>query len=91
MAKGLATVDVSRRFAAKPTRSRLLARPSQLVGTVTGLRGATRVQLLIDGQPVSGVFPGIPTESPITFRFLQTTNVPVPVPPARVFGLPTST
>lgn len=80
---GLATVDVGRRFISRRTRTRpsLLARLSQLVGTITGVHGATRVQLLIDGKPVSGVFPGVPTESPITFRFLQTPNVPVPVPP----------
>jgi peptidoglycan hydrolase-like protein with peptidoglycan-binding domain len=83
VADGLATVDVGRRFISRRTRTRpsLLARLSQLVGTVTGVRGATKVQLLIDGKPVSGVFPGVPTESPITFRFLQTPNVPVPMPP----------
>ena len=81
---GLATVDVGRRFISRRTRTRpsLLARLSQLVGTVTGVHGATKVQLLIDGEPVSGVFPGVPTESPITFRFLQTPNVGVPVPPS---------
>jgi hypothetical protein len=81
VANGLATVDVGRRFISLRTRPSLLARLSQLVGTVTGIQGATRVQLLIDGKRVSGVFPGVPTESPITFRFLQTPDVPVPVPP----------
>ena len=80
--KGLATVDVGRRFISRRTRPSLLARLSQLVGTVTGLHGATRVQLLVEGKPVSGVFPGVPTESPITFRFLQTPNISVPVPPS---------
>ena len=82
ISKGLATVDVGRRFIARRTAPSLLARLSQLVGTVTGLHGTRQVQLLIDGRPVSGVFPGIPTESPITFRYLQTPNVPVPVPPS---------
>jgi peptidoglycan hydrolase-like protein with peptidoglycan-binding domain len=77
----LATVDVGRRFISSPTRASLLARLSQLIGTVTGVRGATKVQLLIDGKRVSNVFPGVPTESPITFRYLQTPNVPVPMPP----------
>jgi hypothetical protein len=80
--KGLATVDVSRQFIARRTAPSLLARLSQLVGTVTGLHGATRVQRRVAGEPVSGVFPGIPTESPITFRYLRTPKVPVPAPPS---------
>jgi peptidoglycan hydrolase-like protein with peptidoglycan-binding domain len=52
------------------------------VRTLTGLQGAKKVKLLIDGRTVRGVFPGIHTESAITFRYLQTPNVPVPKSPA---------
>jgi peptidoglycan hydrolase-like protein with peptidoglycan-binding domain len=44
------------------------------------------VQLLIEGKRISGVFPGVPTESPITFRYLQTPNVPAPREPAPRLG-----
>ena len=82
VAGGVATVDLDQRFTSGRDSPSLLARLSQLVGTLTGLHGATKVKLLIDGKTVRGVFPGIPTESPITLRFLQTPNVPVPTPPA---------
>lgn len=79
---GLATVDLSGRFASARDSQSLVARLSQLVRTLTGLQGTARVKLLIDGKTVRGVFPGIRTQSPITFRYLQTPNVPVPKPPA---------
>jgi len=82
VAGGLATVDVSGRFASGRNARSLLARLSQLVRTLTGLDGAVRVRLLIDGRTVRGVFPGVPTQSPITFHYLQTPNKPVPTPPA---------
>ena len=56
VAKGLATVDLSHAFA-KGGRSAgsMLARLSELVGTVTGIQGTKRVKLLIDGQFVENV------------------------------------
>jgi Sporulation and spore germination len=78
---GLATVDVSARFVSGRAAPNLLARLAQVVRTLTGLDGTTRVQLLVDGAKVSGVFPHIPTERPITFALLQTPDVPVPKPP----------
>src|SRR6266511_759619 len=81
VANGLATVDLGARFAAGRDRYSLLGRFSQVVRTLTGLQGTRRVQLLIDGSTVSGVFPGVPTASPITFRYLRTPNIPVPKPP----------
>lgn len=78
----VATVDLGRRFASGRDARSLLARLSQLVGTLTGLQGAAKVKLLIDGKTVRGVFPDVPTELPITLRYLQTPNVPVPKPPA---------
>jgi peptidoglycan hydrolase-like protein with peptidoglycan-binding domain len=75
---GLATVDLSEGFASGRNQPSLLARLSQLVRTATGLEGTERVQLLLNGETVTARFPGIPTEGPITFRFLQTPNVPLP-------------
>jgi peptidoglycan hydrolase-like protein with peptidoglycan-binding domain len=82
VAGGVATVDLGQRFRSGHDSLSLLARLSQLVGTLTGLQGTKRVKLLIDGRTVRGVFPGVPTASPITLRFLQTPNVPVPKSPA---------
>lgn len=82
---GVATVDLGARFASG-TDSSLLARLAQLVRTVSAT-GTRRVQLLIDGAKVSGVFPRVPTERPITFALLRTPDVPVP-PPRRERKLP---
>jgi peptidoglycan hydrolase-like protein with peptidoglycan-binding domain len=82
VAAGVATVDLGRRFTSGTNQRSLLARLSQLVGTLTGLQGAAKVKLLIDGGTVRGVFPRIPTQAPITFRYLQTPNVPVPRSPS---------
>jgi hypothetical protein len=83
---GLATVDVDAAFAAGTATDSLLARLAQLVRTLSGLRGVARVQLLIDGKKVSGVFPGVPTQSPITFAYLQKPNIGVPKPPPARLG-----
>jgi hypothetical protein len=82
VAHSLATVDVSRRFTSGHNTGSLLARLSELVRTMTGLRGTTRVMLLVEGRPVDGAFPGVSTSAPITFHYLQTPNVPLPKPPA---------
>jgi len=81
VANGLATVDLDPRFVSGRAADSLLARLSQLVRTLTGPEGAARVQLLIDGAPVAGMFPGISTTEPITFQFLQTPNVGLPKRP----------
>jgi hypothetical protein len=80
VASGTATVDLNERFASGSDEGSLLARLSQLVRTLTGLEGTQRVQLLINGAVVAARFPGISTSSPITFRMLQTPNMPVPEP-----------
>ena len=82
VAKGVATVDLNERFGAGNDRRSLLARLAQLVRTLTGLQGATRVQLLMNGGVVAARFPGVPTSEPVSFRFLQTPNVAVPQPPS---------
>jgi hypothetical protein len=47
---------------------------------VTGLRGVNAVKLLLDGRSVPARFPGIPTSSPLTYRYFETPNKPVPGP-----------
>ena len=82
VANGVATVDLNERFASGSDRGSLLARLAQVVRTLTGLQGAKKVQLLMNGGIVAARFPGISMSRPITFRFLQTPNVAVPEPPA---------
>lgn len=77
----LATVDVNRRFTVGTRADSLLARFAQLVRTVSGSSTTLPVQLLVDGRKVSGVFPGVPTAQPITFRYLRTPSVPPPPAP----------
>jgi peptidoglycan hydrolase-like protein with peptidoglycan-binding domain len=82
VAHGVATVDLNERFASGRDSESLLARLSQVVRTLSGLQGAKKVQLLMNGGVVAARFPGISLSRPITFQFLQTPNVPVPRPPA---------
>ena len=81
VANGTATVDLNQRFASGGNADSLMARLSQLVRTLTGLQGATRVQLLMNGKVVTARFPGMSLGRPITFHYLQTPNVAVPRPP----------
>jgi peptidoglycan hydrolase-like protein with peptidoglycan-binding domain len=74
-------VDLNERFATGRDSASLLARLSQLVRTLTGLQGATKVQLLMDGAVAAARFPGISTGEPISFHDLQTPNVPLPRAP----------
>jgi hypothetical protein len=80
VANGIATVDLSQPFAAGANPASMLARLSELVRTLTGPEGATKVQLLVNGATTAGMFPGISTSDPISFSFLQTPNVPLPTP-----------
>ncbi len=88
VANGLATVDLSSAFVSGHNAESLLARLSQVVRTLTGLDGTKSVQLLIDSAKVSGVFPRVRTEGPITFALLQTPDTPVPKPPPRKLTAP---
>jgi lipoprotein-anchoring transpeptidase ErfK/SrfK len=85
---GVATVDLNERFASGRNTGSLLARLAQLVRTVTGLRGATKVQLLVNGRVAAARFPGVSTGRPISLRDLQTPNVPVPSPPQPMLPAP---
>jgi len=74
VANGIATIDFDSRFVSGNNPGSLLARLSEVVRTLTGLQGTKAVQLLINGKVTAGVFPGVPTESPVTFAYLQTPN-----------------
>ena len=73
---GLARVDLGLSFVLGSDAQSLDARLAQLVHTVSGLQGATSVQLLANGGTVYGMFPGIVTSRPITLTYLETPNVP---------------
>jgi peptidoglycan hydrolase-like protein with peptidoglycan-binding domain len=77
----VATVDFNERFASGRDPGSRLAGLAQVVRTLTGAQGATKVQLLINGAVAAARFPGVSTGGPISFRDLQTPNVPVPEPP----------
>jgi hypothetical protein len=81
VAQGVATVDLNERSVAGRDRESLLARLSQVGGTLTGPQGVKAIRLLVNGRIVAARFPGISPRRPITLRFLQTPNVPVPQPP----------
>ena len=78
---GVATVDLSLKFALGRDGSSLLARLSQVVHTATGPEGATKVRLLVEGGTPIGMFPGAFVAGPITVKYLETPNVSVPKPP----------
>jgi peptidoglycan hydrolase-like protein with peptidoglycan-binding domain len=82
VANGVATVDVALPFALGDDAASLDARIAQLVHTAVGLEGATKVRLLVDGGVALGMFPGIDTTRPLTLKYLETPNVPVPAQPA---------
>jgi peptidoglycan hydrolase-like protein with peptidoglycan-binding domain len=83
---GIATVDFDSRFVSSKNPGSLLARLSEVVRTLAGLGGTKAVQLLINGKVTAGVFPGVPTERPVTFAYLQTPNKGLPKPPERRRG-----
>ena len=82
VANRVATVDLNDAFASGRDSESLLARLSEVVRTLTGPEGATKVQLLMNGRIITARFPNISLSHPITFRYLQTPNVAVPKPPA---------
>jgi Sporulation and spore germination/L,D-transpeptidase catalytic domain/Putative peptidoglycan binding domain len=82
VSSGVATVDLSEAFASGHDPGSLLARLSEVVRTVTDVKGVQKVQLLMKGEVIAARFPGISLSRPITFGFLQTPNVAVPEPPA---------
>ena len=78
---GVATVDLSLKFALGRDGASLLARLSQVVRTASGPQGATKVRLLVEGGTPLGMFPGAFVGGPISVAYLEKPNVPVPKPP----------
>jgi hypothetical protein len=78
VANGTATVDLTMAFTGAAKPDSMLARLGELVRTLTGVQGTKQVQLLIDGAPTLGMFPGIATSAPISLADLQTPNAPFP-------------
>jgi lipoprotein-anchoring transpeptidase ErfK/SrfK len=76
VAGGMVTIDLSLPFALGDNGPNLDARLSELVHTATGFDGITRVQLLVNGGTVYGMFPGIVTALPISIQQLETPSVP---------------
>jgi peptidoglycan hydrolase-like protein with peptidoglycan-binding domain len=74
----VATVNFSKPFAGGRPGGKT-ARLAQGLRTLTGLKGISRVQILVDGSPPSRF--GVSLDKPITLRLLQTPTGPVPVPP----------
>jgi lipoprotein-anchoring transpeptidase ErfK/SrfK len=60
----------------------LLARVTQVVQTLTAFPAVTRVLFLVDGKRITRTVERVPLSRPLTLRFLQTPDVPVPKPPA---------
>jgi len=86
VAGGIATVDLSSRFVQGDDADSLLARLTQVVDTLAGPEGATKVQLLIDGGIPLGIFPGAVSSTPIAPKYLETPNVPAPPTPTPTPG-----
>lgn len=88
----LATIDLGNRFVQGPQDTESdLARLSQVVSTLSGPQGVSRVQLLIDGGVVFGLFPGVQTDAPVTVDLLKTPDITPPTyPPGSAGGSDTT-
>ena len=78
---GIATVDFGTRLVRGDDPAVLLARLSQVVGTVTAVPGVRSVRIRILGGTPMVLFPGIDARRPLTRRTLRTPDHPVPVTP----------
>jgi lipoprotein-anchoring transpeptidase ErfK/SrfK len=78
VADGVATVDLTIDFGQGSPES-LTARLSQLVRTVSGVEGITKVQLLLNGGIPFGRFGGISVAQPLTAKYLETPDIVPPV------------
>jgi hypothetical protein len=77
---GVATIDLGSGFA-RGSDDVLLARVGQVVQTLSQFRGVQRVRLLADSKRIERTVARVPLDRPVTMRFLQTPDVPVPEPP----------
>lgn len=84
------TVDLNAAFVSGDDAPSLLARLSQLVGTVSKTQRGARVKVLITGGTPLGLFPGVDATVPLTPASLATpTSAPPPDAPAST-GTPSS-
>lgn len=81
VAGGVATVDFGTRLVRGDDPAVLLARLSQVVGTVTAVPGVRSVRIRILGGTPMGLFPGVDARVPLTMRTLRTPDHPIPVAP----------
>jgi Sporulation and spore germination/L,D-transpeptidase catalytic domain/Putative peptidoglycan binding domain len=77
----LATINLSTAFGLGRDEP-LLARVTQVVQTLTAFPTVTRVLFLVDGKRITRTVERVPLSRPLTLRYLQTPDVPVPKPPA---------
>jgi Sporulation and spore germination/L,D-transpeptidase catalytic domain/Putative peptidoglycan binding domain len=85
---GVATVDLDAAFVLRQTDEPLVAAVSQVVKTLSSFPRVKLVRLLVAGTPMQRTIAGIPLARPISLRFLETPNVPVPQPPPRRLPAP---
>jgi L,D-transpeptidase catalytic domain/Sporulation and spore germination/Putative peptidoglycan binding domain len=78
VADNIATVDLGLGFVTDTAADSLQARVTQVVYTLTGVPGATRAQILVEGGVPVGIVPGIVTSRPISRRYLATPDLPAP-------------
>lgn len=78
VADSIATANLSLTFIQDGIPDDMRARVAQVVYTLTGVEGATSVQLQIEGGTPLGVIPGIVTSLPITTAALETPDVKRP-------------
>ena len=90
VANNIATVDLGLGFVTDTAADSLQARVTQVVYTLTGVPGATRAQILVEGGIPVGIVPGIVTSRPISRRYLATPDLPAPPPQATAPPAPTA-
>ena len=89
VANGPATVDLDQRFASGGNADSSAGASLAARTHADGLAGRDQGAAPDERQGRHRHFPGISTRRPITFRYLQTPNVPVPKPPRRGSRRPT--
>jgi hypothetical protein len=76
-----ATIDLGEKFAQGTNADSLNARLTQVVLTLTALRGVKYVKVLVKGGVPLGLFPGFPASRPLTAKDVETPTVAPPGTP----------
>jgi hypothetical protein len=66
-----ATVDLSSRFLEQRREDSLRARLTQVVSTLSGKQGVTRVVLRVEGKAPPAIFPGVDVREPVSLATLR--------------------